>query len=43
MIEFLILTMYFLVPFAIVAVFYEYVIKPIKSFWNAFKNFGETY
>lgn len=43
MIEFLILTMYFLVPFTIVALLYEYVIKPIKSFYDSFKNFGETY
>jgi hypothetical protein len=43
MIEFTILSLYFLVPFALVVIIYEYVIKPIKSFVEAFKGFGDTY
>lgn len=43
MIEFILLSLHFLVPFALLVIIYEYVIKPIKSFYDAFKGFGETY
>lgn len=50
MIEFLILMMYFLVPFAAFVLFVmlckrinEKIIKPLIELYNAFKDVGETH